>query len=993
MVLTDAQLRELSQLADTLQALPEVARAEWLANLRPEHAAYRPALQRLLAVRDNPETQDFLATLPKLDESGEADASGLVAGAEVGPYRLLRELGCGGMGTVCLAERSDGMLKRTVALKLPHSALPHRQLAERFARERDILASLTHPNIARLYDAGVTPQGQPYLALEYVEGEPLLGWCDLRRLGIRERIELFLQSLAAVQYAHQQLVLHRDLKPSNILLTAQGEVKLLDFGIAKLLTDGATKETELTQLGGRALTPQYASPEQITGQPLGTASDVYALGVVLYEMLTGLLPYRVKRISRGALEDAILTAEPARPSQVVGDPALAAARATTVGRLARELRGDVDTITLKALKKKPEERYATVDAFAADLRRYLVGEPVQARPDSTWYRTRKFIGRNRLALGAATAVVLALSAGLGVARWESLVAQQEANTAKAVQDFLTDIFQVNSANQADPQKARQTTARELLDIGVARIDLSLNGAPKAKSEVLRTLADLYSEMGLREKAIEINRKRLEAARQLADADSVEIADAMLALSTVIGRGFTATDMEERRTLLAETERILDRQGDRRSIRRARLFIQLSWLHLITDPSRAYDYAAKGVEIYRTLPPTVENVEAITSAAVCLQNLKRAAESKELLSEAIAVAKEVGAKANAGLPLIYISMGIANMQLGELDSGVASFRLAYDYSRKLNGEDDASTIYAQKWLGEGLIRTSNYREAIEVLRPAVETTIRIRGVDDAVILPEVLYSHGNALYKFGRIEEGFGRIARAIELTYPRRRDQSAMLETQAALLTDLGRFDEAGKFYEQAMRDREKTGKSIGDWLVDHWISRVDLLLATDRSTECLEHLGEMWPLDAPNGAALDPRILWMFARAEFAAGDSQLAAQHANDALSRVKASPQRDYQRDFEAALERLLGKVELARGRPAEAQTHLVQATKMLSDLVDPTRSPKLADAEVALGRVALETGKRDEAETHLKRAESIYRTHRQLGNQFLDSLRTLKTALRT
>ena len=239
------------------------------------------------------------------------------AGGEVGPYRLLREIGHGGMSTVWLVNRSDGQMHRDVALKLPHIFLHQASFAERFSRERDILAALTHPNIARLYDAGISSAGQPYLAMEYVEGAPLLEHCDERRLAIADRVELFLQVLDAVRYAHSKLVLHRDLKPSNILVTATEQVRLLDFGIAKLIVDGSVTETELTRFGGRALTLAYASPEQVLGRPLGTASDVYSLGVILSELLTGARPYRLQNDSRGALEDAIRIERPQRLSQTI----------------------------------------------------------------------------------------------------------------------------------------------------------------------------------------------------------------------------------------------------------------------------------------------------------------------------------------------------------------------------------------------------------------------------------------------------------------------------------------------------------------------------------------------------------------------------------------------------------------------------------------------------------------------------------------------------
>ena len=344
-------------------------------------------LRHLIASQATIEDKGFLNTLPRMGGSANSDArllSDLAAGALVGPYRLISELGQGGMGVVWLAQRADGEVKRPVALKLPIISLHNRTLADRFTRERDILAQLTHPRIARLYDAGVTDRGQPYLALEYVEGEKIISYCDTRRLGVKARLQLFLQVLGAAQDAHTNLIVHRDLKPANILVTKEGDVRLLDFGIAKLLTDGEANETEITRMGGSALTPDYASPEQIAGSTVTTASDVYSLGVILYELLTGGRPYKLKRDTRSGLEDAILAAEPARPSQTAAGDSTARARGVTAKRLARNLKGDLDTIVLKALSKQPAQRYATADAFAQDIERYLGGEAVLAQPESTW---------------------------------------------------------------------------------------------------------------------------------------------------------------------------------------------------------------------------------------------------------------------------------------------------------------------------------------------------------------------------------------------------------------------------------------------------------------------------------------------------------------------------------------------------------------------------------------------------------------------------------
>ena len=323
----------LSKLLDEWLDLPQESRATWLENLGPEHSSLQPLLRQLIANQSTTEAGEFLETLPRFNQAKENCA--FAAGALIGRYRLLRELGSGGMGVVWLAERADGEVKRPVALKLPFISLHNQTLAERFVRERDILAQLTHPGIARLYDAGVSEQGQPYLAIEYVEGEKINAYCDRRSLSLKARLQLFLQVLRAVQYAHTNLIVHRDLKPANILVTNEGEVRLLDFGIAKLLTEGEANETELTRIGGRALTPEFASPEQIAGRTITTASDVYSLGVILYDLLTGERRYKLKVDTRSGLEEAILGADPVRPSQMADDQDKAHARATTPKKLAR----------------------------------------------------------------------------------------------------------------------------------------------------------------------------------------------------------------------------------------------------------------------------------------------------------------------------------------------------------------------------------------------------------------------------------------------------------------------------------------------------------------------------------------------------------------------------------------------------------------------------------------------------------------------------------
>ncbi|MBN8489698.1 MAG: serine/threonine protein kinase [Burkholderiales bacterium] len=352
----DAQAwQRLRALLDHSLALPAEARAAWLAALPADDAALREPLQRLLTLSEAEAGR--LESLPILDHIGPEP---LAPGQVIGPYRLLRPLGQGGMAEVWLAEHLQLLQGRQVALKLPFAQAWRSGLADRFARERAILATLSHPNVARLYDAGVDDQGRPWLALELVQGQPLDLHCQQAGLDVPARIGLMLQVLDAVAYAHASLVVHRDLKPANILVGQDGQVRLLDFGIARLLDEGVAEESELTREVGRALTVPYAAPEQLAGGPIGTAADIYSLGVVLFELLSGARPYRLDRGTRGELEQAVLHAEPRRASEAAVTPALR-----------RALRGDLDTILATALQKDPRQRYPSVDALADDLRRHL----------------------------------------------------------------------------------------------------------------------------------------------------------------------------------------------------------------------------------------------------------------------------------------------------------------------------------------------------------------------------------------------------------------------------------------------------------------------------------------------------------------------------------------------------------------------------------------------------------------------------------------------
>jgi serine/threonine protein kinase/tetratricopeptide (TPR) repeat protein len=422
MRLSAPQIAVMSRLLDEALPLDDPGRRRWLETLPPDYQdLFAPLRQALLPeFHQSPDGRDFGTFLESVDhEAGRVEPTGLSPGERVGPYELIRLLGAGGMAEVWLAKRADGAFNREVALKLPSMTRVRHDLEQRFFRERNILASLEHPHIARLYDAGIDPQGLPYLSMEYVQGEQLTDWCDAQRLDIRARLRLFLQVLEAVQYAHERQVIHRDLKPSNILVTNAGQVRLLDFGVATLLDDGEVAgKTPLTTVYGHALTPIYASPELIRGDPITAKSDIYSLGVVLFELLTGDRPYRLNAgASRAILEHAIAAAEVRKPSTQIVKQAWGA-RGVTHEQLTRQLRGDVDHIVLKSLEKEPQARYASAAAMADDVQRYLDGKPVSAQPPRFGYRLGKFLRRNRLvvSVGAGAAVLLLAMVGYEIDR-------------------------------------------------------------------------------------------------------------------------------------------------------------------------------------------------------------------------------------------------------------------------------------------------------------------------------------------------------------------------------------------------------------------------------------------------------------------------------------------------------------------------------------------------------------------------------------------------
>ena len=426
-----------------------------------------------------------------------------VEGRRVGPYALIEELGRGGTGQVFRARRADGQFEQEVALKLIAVGLLSDEVRTRFLMERQILASLQHPNIARLLDGGVSEQGQPYFVLEVVPGEPIDRYCATHRLPIEERVQLVLDVCDAVQYAHRQLVVHRDLKPSNILVAEgqeaeAGRVKLLDFGIAKLLDPGVVGEDLLpkTRTGGLPMTPAYASPEQVRGETITTASDVYQLGLVLYELLAGRRPYSVEGRRPSEVERIVCEQEPVRPSAAATEVAAVEGQEPRAAR--RKLRGDLDTIVLKALRKEPNRRYDSVQQLADDLRRYLQGRPVSAHPDSWAYRGRKFVRRHRWGVAVTalvgvllTASVMALSVQNTRLAEERDRAALEATKKAHVQDFMIQLFSHTDAATAPAEVA---AISDVLDRGAARVARDLADHPAIRADMLQAVGAVHQQL-------------------------------------------------------------------------------------------------------------------------------------------------------------------------------------------------------------------------------------------------------------------------------------------------------------------------------------------------------------------------------------------------------------------------------------------------------------------------------------------------------------------
>jgi eukaryotic-like serine/threonine-protein kinase len=937
----EAHWPAISALLDEALNLAAPERTPWLEGLVGEASLHRETLRALLAHRADVETDDFLNVLPKLDiDAAGPSAGGPAAGDSVGTYRLIEQIGEGGMGTVWLAERADRLMNRRVALKLPRIVWGE-AFAERLAREREILATLEHEHIARLYDAGIDAQGRPFLAMEYVEGEPIDASCRTHALPVRERVALLLQVMAAVGHAHSRLIVHRDLKPSNILVTRDAKVKLLDFGIAKLLEGDSTLRTALTELSGRALTLDYASPEQIRGEPLGTASDVYSLGVVAFEVLTGSRPYRLTRASAAELEESIATVEPARASSSASDP-----------RVARQLRGDLDAILNKALKKASGERYPTMDAFAHDLRRYLAGEPVEARPDGLGYRAAKFVRRHRVQVAAGALVAVAVIAGTTIALWQAHEARLQAQraqaaaaTAQAVQGFLERVFLSNSGDQIDPTKARDTTARELLDRGAERIDTELRDAPQARLRLLGVLASMYEEMNLVDRQIALRRKQWVEARNVAGADSDESVTAMALLAHALT---IAEQRPEAISLLKDAAARLDARHDQTS--RARFWVEVMQASLDRriDPKHGLLAADRALAIARRYPPDAELLIALQIRGDNALFTGENEQARQAFAEIVRLSEAHPPLGANELALIYGSLGEAQRALGLYADAETSMRKGIELARRR--ADPVLLHQSEMQLAQFLFSTGRLRESVATAEPALTWA----GSAGAAASPGAAHwmkvNGATFLRYYGRTRDSLALTAGDPALTIGADAASSldmAVLSDRAKALTALGRLDEA-----RALLDRSQdllrqakgrlsavvTVSAERRWLVAS--GRAVQALADLRAARAALKLPVIPDANATVDELLDSAYL------ELEAGQPVAAEPQAMQLLATITKGGGAAYQRDDEALATLLLGKALLRQKRAGEARPILERAVTLHRAVYDPEQSPLLADAWRAL-----------------------------------------------
>ncbi len=792
-------------------------RTEALEALRAADAELAREVRTLLELEEESsrEFEDDLASLPstllrRLAE--ELDTDGFAPGDAVGPYRIVETIGRGGWGTLYRAER-EGDFRKTVALKVLRRGLDTDDVLRRFEAERQILASLEHPNIARLLDGGSTPDGRPFLVLTYVDGQPITAFCRDRRSPTDERLRLFLQLCDAVQYAHRRLIVHRDLKPGNVLVDRRGQAQLLDFGIAKLLS-GPDDRGDLTRTGIRLFTPEYAAPEQIQGEPATTATDVYQLTHLLYRLLTGRSPYPEGDTSIAATQRTICQVDPIRPSQVVtqGDASPKLPPAIPV----RRLQGDLDTILLKGLKKNPEERYASVEALADDIRAHLDGRPVRARPDRGLYRLSRLVRRNPW----PTAALLLF--GLGVFAWVTTVnryavqladerdrAQAQTRTAEEVTTFMTDLFALPGEPMGDT-----TTVLTVLERGVERAETELPGDPPLQASILSVMSQSFLSMGNAGRALPLAERALEVEGGFDD----DPAGRMRALNRLGSAHRMTGGTDEARDAHTEALEIALEQFGDRSLEYSTALNYLAMNDAASgDASEAEARFREAIELRRDLHAADPDLHDAALPALPMHNLGnllqsagRPDEARPFLEEAVELLEPFPEyDRNRGTSLNVLGMTLR--ALGDWDEAERALRASVELRRSTLGSNHPDLAVSLHNLSV-LLRA---REQFEEAEQAVLESLAIREAFHGPNHPQTelsLNSLGNLYRDTGRTQAAVDvledLLERRIEGSGERSMNVVASQNNLARALQDQERWDEAETLILSALETLEEGGST-----------------------------------------------------------------------------------------------------------------------------------------------------------------------------------------
>ena len=730
MTTTPELLRRAEELLFTLSSLPADQRARAAEDACRGEAALADEVRSLLAHADRLGTfleepalgTDFAVLPATARDEGGAEQDEMV-GSTVGHYRIERRIASGGMGTIYLAVRADDEFTQRVAIKIVKRGMDSEEILRRFRAERQTLAALSHPHIARLLDGGATETGQPYLVMEYVEGLPVDEFCDARRLGNVERLKLFLLVCDAVSFAHRNLVVHRDLKPGNILVTADGTPKLLDFGISTVIASGATPRATAAQ--ERRLTPEYASPEQVSGRIVNTTSDVYSLGVILYELLTGHRPYRFPTRTPTEIERVIVEGPTPLPSEAVTRtetrPALgggagetispetvSAARAATPEQLRRRLRGDLDTIVLAALRKEPERRYASVERLAHDVRCHLAGLPVSARKDTFAYRSAKFVRRHAVATSLAAACVLLLAAGVAAVAWQAGEASRQRDEASRQRDeaFLSrdqseavTAFLQNMLSAVDPaERGPDVTVHQVLDEAAVRVDTELAAQPLVQANLRSTIGKTYLSLGLYDDAEQQLRRAYEQRLELLGPRHHDVAESMSDLASLLYQRRSLDEAE--RLLRGALDVFREVRGEENPDAARTLSALGAVLRAQGRLEESEEVQRRALEIRRAVSgaDSVDAAESLNNLAAVLMAQSRFSEAEAAQAEALSIRR---ARLDPQHPLVAQSidnLAVILSREGALDRAEPLYREALALEKEQLGESHPDVAITERNLG-------------------------------------------------------------------------------------------------------------------------------------------------------------------------------------------------------------------------------------------------------------------------------------------------------